>query len=412
MLHDSSYLDRGDAGAVFNEMMMEAAASRPLVGFHLPALFLAGKTLDRPLCFEQCRFHGVADFSSTDIKAPLTFSDCHFVLGANFTRARFGSALRFKSVTSDSTARFDFTESAIGNALVVDSVLACLDFTLAGLTRTKFIDSTFTGDVSLVDAKLTSCTLGHLIFQKQALFNGAKFSGCTFRNLTFQGTATFASSVFDPGERSFVDIDMSSVSLINADISGAKFREHTKWDGDHGHRTYDIRMFYSDPSLDRLVGALGVLRSLRDNHEYHLMYRAAGQFFVREMELRRRYSLRGEDLAPHSPPRRIFSLTGLYFWTCGYGESLRRACAWMSLLFGAALGCFAAMAEMHPDPNSSYASLGVLEKMGAHVERTLAAFFPLGGGDLPDYAVRAVSIPLLGTLFVVIRRRLERKLRH
>lgn len=209
-----------------------------------------------------------------------------------------------------------------------------------------------------------------------------------------------------------MDIDMSNVSLLDVDLSGVKFSDHTKWDDDHCYNIYDLRMFYSSPTPDRFAGTLGVLRSLRDNCEYHLMYRTAGQFFVQEMEMRRNYSLRGKQLSKRPICHRIFSLTGLYFWVCGYGESLKRSGLWLALLFGGSLACFALAAETSSDADVAYASLGMFEKIGLHLKRTLAAFFPLGGGDLPDYAVRVTSIPLLGTLFIVIRRRLERKMRH
>ena len=263
----------------------------------------------------------------------------------------------------------------------------------------------------MIDSRAANCDFIGLEFEKQARFTATKFSGCVFKNTKFQSTATFESSFFDPADRSVMNIDMSNVSLINADISGAKFHDHTKWDGDHSHRTCDVRSFYLDPRPDTFVATLAVLRSLRDNYEYNLMYRDAGQFFVQEMEMRRKYFLRGGKLIERPICHRIFSLTGLYFWICGYGESLKRAGTWLTLLFGVSLGCFALAAEASP-VDSTYASLGIFEKVGLHLKRTLAAFFPLGGGDLPDYVVRATSIPLLGTLFIVIRRRLERKLRH
>ena len=412
VLHDSSYLDSGEPHVVLDALLEEIADSHRLVGFYLPALSLAGRTFDEPLYFDQCRFLDMVDFSNTHVRSTLVFNKCVFEAGANFTRAKFDDLLLFEAVTSDPAARFDFAGSNFTDIHILGSVIAKSDFGLANFHRAKFINNKFTGDVSMIDTRATNCDFVRLIFEKRARFTAAKFSGCVFKNVKFQSTATFELSFFDPDDRSVMNIDMSNVSLINADISGARFHDHTKWDGDHSHRTYDVRSFYSDPRPDAFVDTLAVLRSLRDNYEYDLMYRIAGQFFVQEMEMRRRYFLRGDKLIERPICHRIFSLTGLYFWICGYGESLKRAGTWLALLFGASLGYFALAAEASPDAGPMYASLDVFEKASLHLQRTLAAFFPLGGGDLPDYVVRATSIPLLGTLFIVIRRRLERKLRH
>ena len=410
-LHDDSYLDEGDASAVSKALVEEMERSHRLVGFHLPAISLAANMPDLPLYFDRCHFHGMADFSGLCRDATLTFSSCTFEAGANFTRSTFRRVVRFKGIKSGLGTQFDFGQSKFAEMHLVGSVIPQADFLSAELSHAKLLNSRFTGNASLNDAKLTECNFMNLVFEKEAKFVASKFSRCIFKNLSFK-TATFESSIFDSKELSVVDTDMSNVSLLRVDFSGVKFTDRTRWDNDHHRSIYDVRMFYSNPTPDSFAGTLGVLRSLRDNHEYHLMYRVAGQFFVQEMEMRRKYSLQGKKLSERPVCHRVFSLTGLYFWVCGYGESLKRAGMWLAVLFGASSIFFALECEMHHKVDAACASLGMFEKASAHLKRTLAAFFPLGGGDLPDYAVRAMAIPLLGTFFIVIRRRLERKLRH
>lgn len=410
-LHDDSYLADGDEGAVFKALMEEVANSHRLVGFHLPAIAFAANVSVGTLYFEKCQFHGMVDFSGLHIKSPLTFINCNFETGANFTRSTFDHLVRFKTIVSGHDARFDFGRSNFAEIYLIGSEISQADFSFVKFSRAKFLGDTFRENVSLNDTEFHDCDFVDIIFQKELKFIASKFSRCVFKNLNFK-TATFKSSIFDPNGLSVMEIDMSNVSLLDVDLSGVKFSDHTKWDDDHSYNIYDLRMFYSNPTPDRFAGTLGVLRSLRDNCEYHLMYRTAGQFFVQEMEMRRNYSLRGKKLSRRPICYRIFSLTGLYFWVCGYGESLRRSGLWLALLFGGSLACFALAAETSRDADAAYASLGMFEKIGLHLKRTMAAFFPLGGGDLPDYTVRVMSIPLLGTLFIVIRRRLERKMRH
>ncbi len=76
-----------------------------------------------------------------------------------------------------------------------------------------------------------------------------------------------------------------------------------------------------------LGSVLASYRSLRENYEYRLRYDEAGKFFIREMELKRNYrnkfSKKIQNYVPirNSVIRRNFSLTGIYYRFCKYGES-------------------------------------------------------------------------------------------
>jgi hypothetical protein len=75
-----------------------------------------------------------------------------------------------------------------------------------------------------------------------------------------------------------------------------------------------------------------VYRSLRENYEFRMRYDEAGQFFIREMELKRKYrevlSKEGEDSLEIKENnwfrRNLFSLTGWYYHLSRYGESIWR----------------------------------------------------------------------------------------
>ena len=51
-------------------------------------------------------------------------------------------------------------------------------------------------------------------------------------------------------------------------------------------------------------------------------------------------------------------------------------------------------------------------RIATSVERTLTAFLHTGKGGMDDYVVRVASLPVLGSMFIVLKRRLERRLRH
>lgn len=69
---------------------------------------------------------------------------------------------------------------------------------------------------------------------------------------------------------------------------------------------------------------LSVYRSLRENYEFKLKFDEAGRFFIKEMELKRKYrAISGSSSVKKNDWfRRHFSLTGLYYHFSSYGESI------------------------------------------------------------------------------------------
>ncbi len=77
-------------------------------------------------------------------------------------------------------------------------------------------------------------------------------------------------------------------------------------------------------------GILSVYRNLRDNYEFRRRYDEAGKFFIREMELKRKYKSIYSDYKLDVPYKqknwieRNISLIGLYFHLSIYEEDLLR----------------------------------------------------------------------------------------
>jgi hypothetical protein len=78
---------------------------------------------------------------------------------------------------------------------------------------------------------------------------------------------------------------------------------------------------------------LSVYRNLRENYEFRPRYDDAGRFFIKEMELKRKYrtvrSEKGEgfEVKKNNWFRRNISLTGLYYHFSTYGESILKPTA-------------------------------------------------------------------------------------
>jgi hypothetical protein len=220
------------------------------------------------------------------------------------------------------------------------------------------------------------------------------------------------------------------------------------------------------PLETRLGDIKAIYRNLRENYEFKLRYDEAGKFFIREMELKRKYregpSISDAELkiiaflnklTKDSTPlpnvtlklkrnnwfrRNLFSLTGWYYHLSRYGEDLLRpTLAGMAIVFLSTLFWL-----MQSDPtlepsldtiecnptiisdatrNMTSKFIGLCQG-GNHthwlkaLERGIADFIPLlpPGSDIKigilDYAIKIVGGAItFGTILIALRRRFERK---
>jgi uncharacterized protein YjbI with pentapeptide repeats len=183
-----------------------------------------------------------------------------------------------------------------------------------------------------------------------------------------------------------------------------------------------------------------VYRMLRDNYEANRRYAEAGDFFVGEMEILRQYKTvqmgvrrddvmkaLSEDRLPLSyvptrrsllDPYRILLLEP-YRILALYGESIRNP----FLTSISVILVFTALrvvvpAVLSPSPVTYLSSrwahgtadiLWAVSRIYAHFESSLLTFFQLRGNTSLDLWERLISAPILGLLFVALRRKLERR---
>lgn len=154
------------------------------------------------------------------------------------------------------------------------------------------------------------------------------------------------------------------------------------------------------------------------------MYEEAGQFFVKEMELRRNYFEDPKDnyktkLKPAC--HRYFSLLSFYSHLCKYGESIKRPAIAAGIILFSALFYHWNVPDITTLKDTmplgdidyiEYIETNPSFRLMVTFERTLSAFFQLESNKLVDYLVRIAAIPVLGTIFIVLRRRFERRFRH
>jgi hypothetical protein len=254
---------------------------------------------------------------------------------------------------------------------------------------------------------------------------------------------------------------LSNVSFADCDITRIRFGKDISWGGEdgftiveevwlkeHGKKADKNENERSERVAPGLELVLSVYRNLRENYEFRLSYDDAGKFFIKEMELKRKY----RDGHPTSAFRlklialakklkrdndsslpevqyglkekgrfeRNFSLTGLYYHLSRYGESISRPAAvgvitvFLSTLFW--------LIQTNPtsEPSLSnvagFAHAGNMTHWLKSFERSFADFLPLLslGSDtkvgIIDYIIKIVGGALtFGLLAIALRRKFERK---
>jgi vacuolar-type H+-ATPase subunit I/STV1 len=172
------------------------------------------------------------------------------------------------------------------------------------------------------------------------------------------------------------------------------------------HLNSDYLAKNNDLTLDNV---LAVYRGLRENYDYYLRYDESGKFFVNEMKLKKRFA---------GPLEKIVLWT--YELLALYGESYTRPIAWTLII----IPIFALLRTINfslqgfisyisqllytsiPDPPT-------LDTLMDNLKTSTEIFFQLRYDDSPLTLIeRLVSIPILGSLYIALRRKLERRIRH
>jgi hypothetical protein len=168
-----------------------------------------------------------------------------------------------------------------------------------------------------------------------------------------------------------------------------------------------------DITLDNV---LAVYRGLRDNYDYCLKYEESGRFFVNEMRLRRIVGREHDGEKPHglggikTRLSDIAERVVMWFYEvlALYGESYARPILWAILLIASSslirpLWLWVQNPSWRPE----------LSFMLEQVKTSILVFFQLHWDTRTLTIVeRLLSIPILGTLVLALRRKLERRVRH
>lgn len=404
---------------------------RSFIGCNIPLVDVSASGNLRRARFMHAVFHDDATFRNITIEE-LDFSGAEFYGVVELQNCDLRVAV--------------FIESKFGKIKVIDKVkprklgppvmFERCSFNAFDVSGASFNCDVFFDKCDIEDSYFESCEfMGKLNvyyceFNDDAEFNGTSFreeskfvdtvfkKGALFEDSNFIGRMYFRRVDFRSQELVTMPSTMSDVSLLGTDIRRVRFSSDTAWETESGDPILDVRGV-EDGSGMKLDDVVAVCRRIRDNLDYYMEYPKAGNFFVWEMELHRKYFQNGAKISMKSRHKRWVSLRLLYRITSRYGESLNRVLWAWPVFFAAAYGLSLAFPSME--------TLALLDKAGGcritepcgnypvfvpALEDMLDALAGASSSGITGHVIRGTALAWLTLTFISARRKIERRFRH
>jgi len=399
--------------------------------------------------FEGAKFERIAVFVESEFLFEARFSNSEFLNIAGFDLAEFSHMANFSNAKFSGEANFSGAKFLAWAAFDGIKFSGNLSFNGAEFSDVAlFIESKFSGDTDFGDTKF----LGNALFDKaeflgDVFFQGTEFSGDVFFDSTrfsgftsfnrskVTGVVTFGATVFQTNDNQIlsspikqytsfegISVDrhgelrfeggvcMSRVSLYYTDIRRFSFVD-VEWGRlggraaimEHGilderkRRSKDEMMDLPEVTPEHVQQIYVILR--RNLERSAGRYPEAGDFFINEKEMRK-LILQEE---PGWPPARNlaeWTILKLYGWLALYGESIVRPIIWIVVT----VAVFAALRMVTSDLQTIDAKR-FLEIM----MESVMAFFQMRSEPGLDVLERLISVPILGSLFIALKRKFERR---
>lgn len=448
--HDENYLTSTtseDVEILFIEKVEKAIqSSKPFVclGYRLPNINLSGKEFPAPVYFSDTIFQGNTNFSEIIFRDSVFFDKTKFEGKANFVGTKFKNFCKFSECIFEDESNFlvcNFNKKAIFqfNNLNINS------FSLS-----KFSDVTFFENIFLISSFQRSKFYGETLFQKNIFNDKADFidsqytQETSFLNNMFLGHTNFRNIHFKDNAEIHFEGSLSTVSLLNTDISKIIFGHDVSWEIQYENpstiiqkirikfqklininnkfKIQDEKIIENKSEYEiSLESLLNEYRGLRENFDKHLRYNDAGEFFVREHEIKRKFKKNPTKQPSVFQPlikqknilARVFTILAFYYFIGKYGESYHRPIK--IAIPGLIFSTFYFWSNGFKNLDTLFNNLIWTDPI-LPIMRSISAFFPLFGFDsshaISDLLLRLALLPITAALFIALRRKLERKYRH
>ncbi|XRP96728.1 pentapeptide repeat-containing protein [Methanocaldococcus sp. 16A] len=395
-------------------------------------------TFEKEVNFDNAVFEEEANFKKATFKGKANFYKTKFKKKVNFDEAIFNDVADFREAEFNiNDGKTDFSNTTFKNYV---------QFSFASFNgKVHFIHATFEKEAYFKDAEFNGeVNFGSSVFKKEVDFSYSTFNIAIFEKLTFDSIAKFTDISFDllifsetifeeitffkkknpykgiaifnkvafgNKHSKIINFPLSKTSFLMTDVSEILITEKAEETLTHKLLKFKEKGIIENELLNEIKKSLEYLesyldlnyniviaeyRSLRLSFENNRTYIEASELFKKEMELIK------ENV-------NIFEkfVISIYGELSDYGESMFRPFGWMIFFI-----------FMFPIPFLvwEYNSKGLLEH--SYIEYlfdTLRAFFQLGIKDNDsllyywEWLIRIISLILLGSLFIAIKRKLERK---
>ncbi|WP_428324914.1 pentapeptide repeat-containing protein [Nitrosopumilus sp.] len=440
--HDEFYLNEHTQSEIHDELCKkidDACKNETIlecVGYNIPEINLESKKFVKSVFFSHSNFVGDVIFDHSEFYSFANFFNCTFNKEINcnnvlfkekvdFSSNRFNDNVYFESSICDDNA--DFSSSEFKEKV---------SFLTTEFTNVDFSNVVFSESVSFVRTEFKNKTwFTNTIFNNEVKFNRMRFlDEVSFSYALFKKFAHFRNSIFFKPNLVTFDTDLSHVSFLGTDISRIRFDNQVKWNIESEPTNKFHKFIYriknrnnkfviydewllennQEPSL-QLEDVMDVYRNLRENHDYYLKYETAGEFFVREMELKRKYK-KNKNSSRKTISRecheKLFSLYQYYHIISQYGHSICRP-MFVSIPI---LSIFIALFCIENLTDPDFANLPSQKIFYDALFRSITSFFPFYSLDKDtnylDILLRIILLPISGAFFISLKRKLERKFRH
>jgi hypothetical protein len=433
MFHDgSSYKSRpDDVRKAFYKMVEDAIQNdQPLycIGFRLPYITVRGKEFVKPVYFSGAKFQQQANFFRTTFQQQANFLYATFQQQVDFSYATFQQQADFSY--ANFIGEVEFNNTTFSNENMVNKYLFSWDDHEKKIIKAlNEIIPTDCGWLYNVNLKVegTEITASKPPHELSIKLNDDKPDKAESARLIVDGLiyelivrrknnklhlytgipiifdySTFRSRVRFIGD-SNKPLDLSNVSFKGVNLDNVEFH-NVKWREDKvlWFLPFIKRNIVADELfMDELKNYQEVSRiynQLRKNYEMHLHFTEASHFFIGEMEAIRR-SLWSKGIGD-----KLASIPYLlYKWIALYGESVFLPLVFWTPVIIIGFAVWRILVSNCYDPQCMIDR--VIDSIAAYFQVPRNALQP----TVQDIIERILAVPILGSAFIALRRRFERR---
>lgn len=367
----------------------------------------------KKVCFNNAKFYGVW-FYSTTFDDYVSFNGAEFFGHANFSNSTFNGDVYFDYSKFRNSVLFDKTkfnkkasfDRSIFKSLKTNEETFNASFIEAEFNHVSFSDTNFeTTDANFLHAKFNDKTIFYMTtFNQKVRFSNVNFFGETlFTSVKFGINSTIA--MFDKitfhNKCEFNDIDLSNTCFLNSNVSEVEFFNVT-WKKEN-NRNITIAEKFAEIGVG--YTAVSQLYSrLRMSYEKKYMFVEAGDFFIGEMEMRRKnVTTNNKRLRQITLWYKMnFCFLGIYKHLNDYGENYRRPIFFGTvLILSYPILIYLYFNDIYKDSLIN----NVYNLYPSDLRDSIASFFQIGSRYVIE---RILSVPILGSFYIALKRKFER----